>query len=332
LPTNPKTQGFLLGVDVGTSKTHAAIANFSGKILGFGRAGSGNYEVVGLKGFKAAMHKAVQNACQMANLDHEQISAMGLGISGYDWPTEEPLMIEAIKSLEICCHYRFTNDAMIGLLAGSTTGWGIAVDAGTGNNVIGVDKAGRIGRIAGSSARLGEIGGGGEMVWLAQIAVTHAWTLRGPQTHLTQALIDYTNVNNAFSLIEGLATGHLKIPPSFATKIFQIAQEGDRVARDIINTSAHELALNVNAVIKQLGFQTLTFDLVLIGSIFKSGEFYLHPFRQTIHAFAPKAKLKQLTVPPVVGSLLMAGELVAIHPEKIREQLIQSIGEFLPVV
>ena len=56
------------------------------------------------------------------------------------------------------------------------------MDAGAGNNVRGKDQTGKIGRITGNSVYSGEIGGGGEMVWLAQVGVTHAWTQRGPKT------------------------------------------------------------------------------------------------------------------------------------------------------
>lgn len=326
---NIEKQGYLLGVDVGTSKTHALLTDCTGNVHGLGEAGCGNYEVVGLDGFTQAMHMAIQNACTQANINCEQMLAMGLGISGYDWPSEEPLMIEAIEALGIGCKYRFTNDVLIGLIAGASEGWGVAVDAGTGNNVRGQDQNGLIGRITGSSAWFGEIGGGGEMVWLAQIAVTHAWTQRGPKTHLTQALMEFTGVDSESDLIEGLATDIIHLPPILATEIFRIAQEGDPVAHDIITTSAQELALNVNAVIRQLALQEQDFELVLIGSIFKSGEPYLQPFRQTVKSFAPKAKLVHLSVPPVVGAVLLAADTIGIKPEDIRETLISSIHGFL---
>lgn len=325
---NRDDRTYLLGIDVGTSKTHAIITDCTGKVLSLGEAGSGNYEVVGLEGFKQAMQKAIQIACNQADIHPKQVLAMGLGISGYDWPSEEPKMIEAIEALGISRPYRFTNDVIIGLLAGSREGWGVAVDAGTGNNVRGQDRNGRIGRITGNSAEFGEIGGGGEMVWLAQIAVTRAWTQRGPKTRLTQALLEFSGADSEAALIEGLATDLIHLPPILAKDIFQLAQEGDPVSRDIITNSAHELALNVNAVIRQLELQDKCFDLVLIGSVFKSGEPFLRPFQQTVNAFAPNAKLVHLSVPPVVGSVLLAAESIGIKPDDIREKLNYSIREF----
>ncbi len=321
---------YLLGVDTGSSKTHALIAKSNGDAIGFGEAGCGNYEVVGYELFREAIEESTNQALMMAKTQKEEISAMGFAISGYDWPSEEPLMRKAIKSLGIDCQYKFVNDVTIGLIAGAEDGWGLAVDAGTGNNVRGRDKAGNIGRITGNSVYSGEIGGGGEIVWLAQIAVTHAWTLRGPKTDLTQAMISFTGVKTEFELIEGLCTNQINIPPFFAEEVFRLASEGDNVARNVIKTAAIELAINTNAVIEQLELAREKFDVVLIGSVFKAGEIYLQPFRQTIHTIAPNASFIHLAVPPVIGSVLLAAEILSIPVNNLKSNLVESFKKRFP--
>lgn len=328
MPKSNKSPGYLLGIDTGTSKTHALITTCTGKVCGFGEAGCGNHEVVGLDGFIHAMDDAIKDALSMAEVKKDQIRGMGFGISGYDWPSEEPMMVKAIEALGIHSDYQFTNDVTVGLIAGATEGWGVAVDAGTGNNVRGRDRSGRIGRITGNSVWCGEIGGGGEMVWLASVAAIHAWTTRGPKTQLTQLFLEYAEVESEFELMQGLSTGQIHLPPILARDIFRLAREGDQVAVEIINTSAHELAANVNAVIRQLDLQKVNFDLVLIGSIFKAGEQVLQPFQQAVHNFAPGAKLVRLSVPPVVGSVLLAAETIGIVAQDIRQRIIHSLNEF----
>lgn len=317
---------FLLGLDTGSSKTHALVSTCEGQVIGFGESGSGNYEVVGLEGFKKAMQRAADAALTMAGIEKERVSAMGFGISGYDWPSEQPVMVEAISSLGMECPYQFVNDVLLGLIAGSEKGWGVAVDAGTGNNVRGRDATGRIGRITGNSVYCGEIGGGGEMVWLAQIAVTHAWTGRGPKTRLTPMLMAFCKAETEFALIEGLATDRFQLPASLAKEVFRLAHEGDRVATEIITTSAQELAINVNAVIKQLDLKDQTFDLILIGGVFNAGALYLEPFLNTVRAFAPGINVISLTLPPVIGAILLAGEAAGIHPHQIRPRVIESFN------
>lgn len=320
-----KNLGYLLGVDTGTSKTHALITDISGNALGFGKSGCGNHEIVGVSGLISALNESTSEALKTAHVEKHEIVSMGFGLSGYDWPSEKQVMTQAIESLEIPGPYQFVNDVMIGLIAGASKGWGVAVDAGTGNNVRGRDKFGRIGRITGNSVNLGEFGGAGEMVWRATIAVTHAWTQRGPKTGLTQLLMDFAEVESEDLLIEGLGMDQIHLPPILAMQIFGLAYAGDQVAQDVINFSARELALNVNAVIRQLELQDTDFEVVLIGSIFKAGEIYLKPFWETVQTFAPKANMVQLSFPPVVGSVLLAAETVGLRNKAMRGLLINSI-------
>ncbi len=301
----------------------------SGRILGFGESGCGNYEVVGADGFIEAVSEAVNKALSFAGVSKSEIAAMGFGFSGYDWPSEAPIMIKAIRSLQINSPYQFVNDVMLGLIAGSTEGWGVAADAGTGNNIIGRDKFGKIGRITGNSIQFGEFGGASEMVWRAMLAVTYAWSKRGPETRLTRLFIEHARVENEFELIEALATDKIQLDPGLATNIIQLAHEGDLQAQETVKFSANELALNVNAVIRQLKFETIEFEVVMMGSVFNAGDIYIKPFQETILQFAPKAKFVHLLVPPVVGAVLLAAEISGKPFKSLRNQLFRSAGDIL---
>ncbi len=325
-------QGYLLGVDTGTSKTHALITDLSGQVMGFGKSGSGNYEVVGEDGLKKSLILATEQALQQAQLRKKDILGMGFGLAGYDWPSEREIMIRCIESLGIPGAYDFVNDVVIGLIAGTSEGWGVAVDAGTGNNVRGRDKEGRTGRITGNSFRFGEIGGAWELVGQAATAVVYAWTKRGPQTKLTQMFMEFAERQTEAALIEGLAMEKIHLPPFLAQNVIQIAVDGDQVALDVVQHTARELALNVNAVIRQLDFQNQDFEIILIGSLFNAGEVYINPFKETIHQFAPLAKFIQLTAPPVVGAILLGAETIGLQTTTIRKTLLESIQSHIHVM
>jgi len=203
------------------------------------------------------------------------------------------------------------------------------VDAGTGNNVRGRDENGRQGRITGNGMWFGEFGGAGELVWRAIVMTTYAWSQRGPKTHLTQMFMDYSEVNSEDKLIEMFAMHQLQPSPILAKEIFRLAAEGDLVASEIINWNANELGLNVNAVIRQLNMQDQAFEVVLIGSIFNAGEAYVAPLRITIQKFAPQAKLVRLSIPPVVGSVLLAAETIGLSARQIRKGLIKSTQSYI---
>ena len=326
------TSGNLLGVDVGNTKTHALITDISGSVVGLGKAGCANHEVIGIEGFAAELTAAVEDALHSAGLVTADISAMGFGIAGYDWPSQVPIMETAIQSLGINCPYLYVNDAVIGLIAGSSEGWGVAVDAGTGNNVRGRDQHGKEGRITGNSIRFGEIGGAGELVWRAMVAVTYAWTKRGPKTRLTQLMMEFAEVESEDALIEALATDQVDLSPSLAIEVFSLAAAGDPVAQEVVQESAHELAENTVAVIRQLAFQKRNFEIVLIGSVFKAGELYIQPFRERIHQFAPHAHLINLKVPPVVGAVLLAAEAAGLGPASLRQHLLEATKLAFPEI
>lgn len=325
----PTTTGYILGIDGGNTKTHALIADLNGQVVGFAQIGCGSYEVLGQEGFAEALQIVTQAALADANLCKADIVGMGFGLAGYDWPSEAPIMEQGIASLKIDAPYRYVNDVVIGLIAGTSEGWGVAVDAGTGNNVRGLDKNGRMGRITGNSVRFGEVGGASELVWRAMISVIYAWSQRGPKTALTQALINYTEVPSEEALIEGLAMERLHLPPSLAKTVFEVAAAGDVVAQEVIRWTSHELGLNTQAVIHQLRLQDQAFEVVLIGSLFNAGEPFIAPLRETIKAFAPQAHLIQLSVPPVVGAVLLAAQACGFDPGSIRPQLVQSTETYL---
>ena len=320
---------FVLGIDTGSTKTHAVISDLTGKVVGFSESGCGNYEIVNKQGFENTLNDAVDKVITVSGIEKRDINSMGFGFSGYDWPSENPIMIKAINSLGITCPYTFVNDVTLGLIAGSSAGWGIAVDAGSGNNVRGRDRSGNIGRISGNGLQFGEFGGASELVWRGMIAAIYAWTLRGPKTRITDLLMNYANADSEDALIEGLAIGKIHLPSKLAKDIIQLALEGDAVAHDVIKFNARELGLNVNAVVRQLEFQDLHFEVVMMGSVFNSGEIYTNPFINTVLEFAPNAQFIHLSVPPVVGAVLLAAEVLEITKKEFKNTLVESTKEFI---
>ena len=72
---------FFLGVDVGSTKTEAAVADSSGNILGRGLTGAGNHENVGYDGLTRAIADSVTLACREAGIRMQDLCAGGFGVS-----------------------------------------------------------------------------------------------------------------------------------------------------------------------------------------------------------------------------------------------------------
>lgn len=53
---------YFLGIDVGSSKTHALIVDENGQCVGFGKAGGGNHQGVGYEGTHRVMQTSFDEA------------------------------------------------------------------------------------------------------------------------------------------------------------------------------------------------------------------------------------------------------------------------------
>ncbi len=246
---------YFLGIDVGGTKTHALLANESGQVVGFGHAGPGNYEMVGVDGLAQALLDATREASAGSGIRISQIAGAGFGIAGYDWPSERDLTLQAIAALGLNCPLSVHNDAVLGLAAGAKVGWGVNISGGTSNNCYGRDASGKEGRITGAGMIFGEYGGALEIVVKAVQSVNYAWIHRGPQTALSEKLMELTHTPSPARALEELATGRIDIDPAWAPEIFAVASDGDPVAEEIITWAGSELGELASAVIRQIGIK-----------------------------------------------------------------------------
>ncbi|NOX60366.1 MAG: ATPase [Chloroflexi bacterium] len=315
---------YFLGVDIGGTKTHALLADEQGNVVGFGRAGPGNHEVVGYDGLASALCEAAGQALSEAGATRERVAGAGFGVAGYDWPSELPPTMEAIGALKLSCPVKVVNDAVIGLVAGAEAGWGVALVAGTSNNCWGMDESGRLGRVTGGGSRFGEYGGAIELVNQAIIAIAKAWSRRGPETALTAAFAEHFGVENASQLLERIQLGRYHPGPSLAPLVFRIADEGDRVARDLIRWSGEELADLALGVIRQLDLAQRAFDIVLVGSMFNGGSHLMKPLQARILAEAPAARFVRLTAPPALGAVLLGMQAAGLNGRARRQRLFNA--------
>jgi N-acetylglucosamine kinase-like BadF-type ATPase len=132
---------YFLGVDTGATKSHALIADESGRAIGFGEAGPGNPEGIGYTALADVLRSITSQAVSRAGIGIEQIAD--------DWPSQREVTLSAIHPLGLRAPLEVVNDTIVGLLAGAPEGWGVAVVAGTGCNCRGRDRQRREGRMTG---------------------------------------------------------------------------------------------------------------------------------------------------------------------------------------
>jgi N-acetylglucosamine kinase-like BadF-type ATPase len=318
---------YYLGADLGATKTHTLIIDETGRALGFGESGSGNHEDVGYEGMLETMQQGLEQALRAAGLGRTDITGAGFGVAGYDWPSEAPATAAVIARLRLNAPYIYVNDTVPGLVAGSEQGWGVVVVSGTGSNCRGWDRDHkREGRVTGHGVMMGEGAGASELIHRTMQIVGYAWSRRGPMTALADAFVRYAGAKDLEDLIRGYTTYEYPIGAEAAPLVFRVASEGDLVARELIRWAGVENGEMANAVIRQLGFEDLEFDVVLAGSMFEGGPMLIDPMRETIRKFAPRARLVRLTVPPVLGAVILGMEAAGLKASSsIRNNIVESI-------
>ncbi len=319
---------YFLGADAGGTKTRFLISDEQGTIVAFYESGPGNHQMIGFDGVRAVLQECFQQALRQAGLQAGQIAGAGFSIAGYDWPSEYEPIMAVIETLGLRAPKKLVNDAIPALVAGTKEGWGVAVVSGTGCNCRGWDRVHRReGRVTGYGILMGEAAGGSELVFRAMQLVGYAWSRRIPPTALTQAFIEFVGARDAEDLLEGYTKGRYQIGASEAPLVFRVAEAGDPTARDLIRWAGCQLGEMAIGVIHQLGFEDEQFEVVMSGSMFDGGASLIEPMQETIWKAAPGAQFVRLTVPPVIGSVLIGMEEAGLRagPE-VRARLAQTVA------
>ena len=324
-----------VGVDAGGTKTHALVADESGEVLGVGRAGTGNWEGVGLDGALAALRQAVGEALTAARTSPQEVTAAGYGLAGLDWPSDEARLRPLVEELGLSGPSVLVNDTFVALRAGAREPWGVVIVAGTGTTVAGRNRRGEMARTLGLGYPFDDWGSAPDLAQAALHAVARAYTGRGPATALSNRLVRLVGAADVADLLEGVSRWRYNLFPLVADVVRALMEEadgGDGAAREIVLRAGRELGGGAVVVIRRLGMEDEEFDLVLAGGLFRSASpLLLDTLRGTVQAVAPGARPVRLDVPPVVGGVLLAMDAVgwAVTPE-VRRRLEEGARRHLP--
>lgn len=302
-----------LGVDAGASKTHAVVAAETGHVLGVGKSGTANWEIVGLNGAQAALRRAIWQALEMGNVAPQQISSACYGLAGLDWPGDETRLAATVAELGLGGQFSLFNDAFLPLRAGTPDGIGLAAIAGSGACVAGRNQAGETARSLGGSYPLTDWGGAWDIALAAIHAVARAYMGMEPQTALTERLLAAAGCADVPAFLEGLMRDRVEIGGEFAPQVAQVANEGDEAAQEIFRRAGHTVGENAVSIARRLSMLDTEFVLVTAGGVFSSRNVYLNEsLSATLQAAAPRVRLVHWDAPPVIGAALLALDQLAL--------------------
>lgn len=304
---------YYLGIDAGGTKTHCLLGDGDGHVLGFGSAGTGNYEGFGVDPARDEIWKAVSGALESAGLALDQISGVGMGVAGADIPEDYVMLDREIFSPMFGEIPRvFRNDSMGGLRGGTRDPFGIVIACGTGCVCAGVNRAGKETRVGGISEDFGDMVSGSSIGTEGLKAVFRYRDGIIGKTLMAEKFVARAGVadlDELFYRVYKREIWHDDLQP-MAKLVFDAAHEGDAAACDILEWGGRYLAEMVNAVARHLDMCRDAFDVVMTGSVFKGiSPVLADAMRTRIHRECPNARTVRAEFEPVVGALLLGVEL-----------------------
>ena len=308
----------ILAVDAGGSKSDVALLRRDGTVLGAARVHGGE-----LDGRTWLMQQhieerhlvpvgvAIQEAARQAGIDPDRLPVADLGVfclAGADLPSDDRRLLRWLRANGWTETEVLRNDTFAVLRAGTERPWGVGVVCGYGTNCSAVAPDGRITRFPAIGPISGDWGGGVELGGLAAWHAVRSEDGRGRKTALERAVPAHFGLKRPKQLMEAIYFGRIEEQrlSEVAPVLFQVALEGDAVAREVIDRQADEVVTMAGTAIRRLHMQRLDVDVVLGGGIFRNGD---HAFFDRIGAglreVAPAAQVRVLTAPPVVGAAMM---------------------------
>lgn len=318
----------ILAVDGGGSKTRAMLAAADGTVLAIGSGGPANYQVAGKETAALSLHLAIEAAYRAANLEMQPVAVGYFGLAGVGREEDRVVLRELLAGFSPAYQIlRLENDGIIALAGATAGGPGVAIICGTGSIIYGCNKAGSYARAGGWGPLIGDEGSGYDIGRKGMIAVMRAGDGRGPQTLLTELLLN-TLATSYEKIVLKAYSKEMRSPQiaALSIQVKQAAAAGDAVALAILDDAVKELSLAAVAVITQLGMQSERFPVALVGGGFAHDWHWASGLESQIQTCAPFAYLSQPIYEPLTGALLLGlkevyGEISKVVLEKVRRSL-----------
>ncbi len=312
----------VLAIDGGTSKTDAALVAGDGPLLASARGPGINAHEVGVDQTVLILDAVVRQAADRLGFSSGRVARHTVAcLANADLPEEEAEHATAVQAQGWSTTATVVNDTFAILRAGLPDAgerhWGVAVVCGAGINCVGVAPDGRVTRYLALGTISGDWGGGYglglEVLWHAIRAADG----RGPDTVLTSYLTSHFGVERVEEVTIGIHKG--KIPDDdligLAPILLRAADEGDPVARTVVNRLADEISVMAVTAMRRLGLTGMATPVVLGGGVITARNALLMSgiTRQLTEA-APAAEVRVIDVPPVAGAALLGLDHVHAPP------------------
>jgi N-acetylglucosamine kinase-like BadF-type ATPase len=301
----------VIGVDGGTTKTIALVADLSGQILGMARGTGSNASGEDVDEPMKVVIQTAQEAFQESGIAPQEVALGMFTLAGADWPEDIERRSRILGSAGIAREVIVKNDTFGGLRAGTRCPYGVVIAAGTGANTAIITPSGQ----EWAYGYYQNYGGAFDFSREAIEAVLRAEDGRGTPTLLTELVLRQLEFPTVENMLKALVAKSVSLGHQLALcpRVFEASCSGDEVASEIIVRHGLALAEFAVAAIRRFHMLQETFDVVLAGSVFKGpGTLLPETITMAIHRVAPKAQVVRSHFEPAVGALLLAYDALGL--------------------
>jgi N-acetylglucosamine kinase-like BadF-type ATPase len=259
-----------------------------------------------------ALGEAIAAAVADAGIRHPPFPLCDVGVyclAGIDLPVDDEHLAPAIALRGWTGTDLLRNDTFAVSRTGTTAAWGIGVVCGTGLNCAGVGPDGASVRFPALAELSGDFAPGGSWLGIRALGLAlRATDGRGPPTFLSTRVPSHFGQIDAEAVLTGVYTGTIPYGRLFelARVLLDAAADGDAPSRQAADTLADEVAAIAGAAITRLGVADTPVEVVLGGGIFDTDDAGFHGrVAEGILTVAPRAVLRHLDAPPVLGAALL---------------------------
>ncbi len=239
-----------LGIDGGGSKTEAIAIDSSGAVLGVGLSGKSNYQTCGM----VTALKHIREAAEQA-LAGKKADEIAYCLAGADTRLDFIRLEPELRAFDLGQDITIYNDVLAVFRAGSSQPYGMGVVCGTGFNAGGISQDRREFRLPALGEVTGDFYGGGG--WLGMTAMGYAfrgWDGRGTPTQLADVFLKALGMADMETLAEQLSQQSISSRHihDLVPLVFETANRGDEVARQLIRTLGQEIGITIVTVLRRL--------------------------------------------------------------------------------
>ncbi|MFB8104395.1 MULTISPECIES: BadF/BadG/BcrA/BcrD ATPase family protein [unclassified Streptomyces] len=316
----------VVAIDAGNSKTDVALIGAEGTVLATARGGGFQPPLVGVDSaidvLGSVLERAVAALPDPAGVElpsapgsFGHISAC---LANADLPVEEAELARALEARGWGTSVQVRNDTFAILRAGVDEPRGVAVVCGAGINCVGMVPDGRTARFPALGRISGDWGGGAGLAEEALWFAARAEDGRGEPTELARALPDHFGLDSMYALIEALHRGAVPLTRrhELTPVLFATAAAGDPVAVALVERLAEEVVSMASVALTRLGLLEEKAPVLLGGSVLAARHPQLNDrIAELLTVRAPKAEVRVVSEPPVLGAALLGLDVTGAAPE-----------------